>query len=212
MIHPRSSSASLARLRPTVVATLALAGVLAAAAALDARAQSSPSSGSSLLPWAQQGYVGINVGKPELGNDCGLGGFGCDDGDASVHLYTGAMFNQWLGLEVGYLNFGRAERAGGRTRAQGINLSAVARVPVGPVNLFAKGGGTYSRTEVTANALSGVPTGKASGWGAAYGGGVGYDFGRNSSVVLEYTRQDFEFAGVGRKAANATSLGYVYRF
>lgn len=210
MTQSRSSSLSVARMRPAGVAALALAGVLAAAAALDARAQASQ--GYSVLPWTQQGYVGLNVGKPELRNDCGLGGFTCDDADASFHIYTGGMFNQWLGLEVGYLNFGRAERAGGRTRAHGLNLSVVGRVPVGPVNLFAKAGGTYARTEVTADPLSGVPTGKADGWGGAYGGGVGYDFGRNSSVVLEYTRQDFQFPGVGRKAANATSLGYVYRF
>jgi opacity protein-like surface antigen len=107
---------------------------------------------------------------------------------------------------------GRADRAGGRTRAHGLNLSLLARVPIGPVNVFAKGGATYGRTEVSSDLLSGVSAGKGRGTGAAYGAGIGYDFGRNSSVVLEYGRHQFHFAGVGRKPVELTSIGYVHRF
>lgn len=194
------------RLRSIGLATVA---VLATAAA---QAQSSSSSsGYSVLPWTQQGYVGLNIGKPDYNNSCGSGPT-CDDPDAALHVYTGGMFNEWLGLELGYLNMGRADRAGGRTRAHGINLSLVGRIPVGPVNLFAKGGATYGRTEVSADLLSGVSSGKGRGTGLSVGAGVGYDFNRNSSVVLEYGRHDFHFAGVGRKAVDLTSIGYVHRF
>jgi OmpA-OmpF porin, OOP family len=194
------------RLRRIGIAAVA---VLATAAA---QAQSSSSSsGYSVLPWTQQGYVGLNIGKPDYNNSCGTGPT-CDDPDAALHVYTGGMFNEWLGLEVGYLNMGRADRAGGRTRAHGINLSLVGRIPVGAVNLFAKGGATYGRTEVSADLLSGVSSGKGRGTGLSVGAGVGYDFGRNSSVVLEYGRHDFHFAGAGRKAVDLTSVGYMHRF
>jgi OmpA-OmpF porin, OOP family len=190
------------RLRTIGVAALALAAAGAAQA---------QSSGYSVLPWTQQGYVGLNIGKPDYNNSCGAGPT-CDDPDAAFHIYTGGMFSQWLGLEVGYLNLGRADRAGGRTRAHGINVSLVARAPIGPVNLLAKGGATYGRTEVSADALSGVASGKSRGTGAAFGAGVGYDFGSNSSVVLEYGRHQFHFAGVGRKPVETTSIGYIHRF
>ncbi len=190
------------RLRRIGVAALALA----AGGAVHAQ-----SSGYSVLPWTQQGYVGLNIGKPDYNTSCGAGP-SCDDPDAAFHIYTGGMFNQWLGVELGYLNMGRADRAGGRTRAHGVNLSLVGRVPIGPVNLFAKGGATYGRTEVSADPLSGVSAGKSRGTAPAWGAGVGYDFGSNSSVVLEYARHQFHFAGIGRKPVETTSIGYVHRF
>ena len=102
--------------------------------------------------------------------------------------------------------------AGGTTRAQGLNLSLVGRVPVGPVNLFGKLGTTYGRTKVSADAASGVVTGKDSGWNGAYGVGIGFDLTPSSSIVLEWERHDFDFAGIGRQPVKATSIGYVHRF
>lgn len=123
--------------------TIGLAAVaLAAASAVHAQ-----TAGYSVLPWTQQGHVGLNVGKPDYSNSCGAGP-SCDDADAALHLYTGGMFNRWLGLEAG----------------------------------------------------------------DPYGADVGYDFGSNSSVVLEYARHQFHFAGVGREPVETTSVRYIHRF
>jgi OmpA-OmpF porin, OOP family len=192
-------------LRNAIVATLTVASALAA------HAQQS-SSNTSVLPYTQQGYVGVNLGAADYSTRCGGSLFSCGNPDVAFNLYTGGMFSQWLGVEFGYINTGSADRAGGRAKAQGLNASLVARVPVGPVHLFAKGGTTYGRTRVTADALSLVPTGKASGWGGSYGAGVGYDFGTNSTVVGEWNRTEYRFAGIGRKPVETTSIGYVYRF
>ncbi len=191
-------------LRSAIVATLTVASALAAHA--------QQSSSTSVLPYTQQGYIGVNLGTADYSTPCSGSLFSCDNPDVALNLYTGGMFNQWLGVEFGYVNTGSGDRAGGRTKAQGVNASLVARVPVGPVHLFAKGGTTYGRTRVTADPLSLVPTGKASGWGGSYGGGVGYDFGTNSTVVAEWNRTEYRFAGVGRKPVETTSIGYVWRF
>ena len=189
------------RIRALVLAALALG----AGAAVQAQ------SSSSGMPWTQQGYIGLNIGKPDYRNSCGFGPT-CEDPNVGWHLYTGGMFNQWFGIEVGYIDMGRADRAGGRTRARGLNLSLVGRAPIGPVSVFAKAGGTYGRTEVTADLLSGVSTGKDSGTGISVGAGVGYDINQNSSVVLEYGRHDFHFVGIGREPVELTSIGFVHRF
>jgi len=189
------------------VATVA---ALAVSAALAANAQQR--STASVLPYTQQGYIGLNLGAADYSTRCGGSAFSCNNPDVALHLYTGGMFNEWLGIEFGYLNTGSADRAGGRAKAQGVNASLLARVPIGPIQLFAKGGTTYGRTRVSSDPLSGVPTGKASGWGGSYGAGVGYDFGANSTVVAEWNRTEYRFAGVGRKPVQTTSLGYVYRF
>jgi OOP family OmpA-OmpF porin len=196
---------SSTHLLSAMVATLTLTTALAAQAQQNDR-------NTSVLPYTQQGYIGLNLGVPDYSTSCGGSLFSCDNPDVALHLYTGGMFNQWLGVELGYLNTGSAERAGGRTKAQGVNASLVARVPIGPVQLFAKGGTTYGRTRVSADPLSLVPTGKARGWGSSYGAGVGYDFGSNSTVVAEWNRTEYRFAGVGRKPVETTSIGYVWRF
>ena len=168
--------------------------------------------GYSLIPYSTQGYVGINVGRPDYELDCGLGGFNCSDSTTSFNLYTGGMFTQYLGAEIGYVNLGKMRWGDGSSKAHGINVSLVGRVPLGAFNVFGKLGTTYGRTEVTASPLSGIPTGKASGWAGSYGAGIGFDLTPRSSIVLEWARYDMRFAGVGKREINTTSIGYVHRF
>ena len=166
----------------------------------------------SLIPYTRRGYVGLNLGKAEYDLACGSGGYACEDSELSGYVYTGGMFNDWFGTEIGYINTGKAERSGGRTRAQGVNVSLVARAPLGPVNLFAKVGALYGETRVSSGFLSNVQEGKDRGWGASYGAGVGFDFTPTSGVVLEWSRNEFRFPGAGRQDVDSTSVGYVHRF
>lgn len=167
----------------------------------------------SLLPYTKRGYVGLNLGQSDYGDlSCGVGAFACDDGDVAGTLNTGGMFNDWLGMELGYLHMGRVDRAGGRTEAQGLNVSLLARLPLQQFSVFAKGGTTYGRTKVTADPLALVPIGKDSGWGASYGAGVGMDVTPATSVALEWARHDFHFAGAGKQDVSLTSLGVKYHF
>lgn len=169
----------------------------------------------SLLPYTTGGYVGLNVGATDFKSGCGVNpAFVCDDSDGSFRIYTGGMSNPYFGAELGYVHLGNAERAGGETRAQGIHLSLLGRLPVGEsFGLYAKIGALYGRTRVSANPASGLVTGSDSGWGATYAIGASYEVNRNWSVLLEHERHDFHFAGVsGRQAVQAVSLGVKYKF
>jgi OmpA-OmpF porin, OOP family len=169
--------------------------------------------GYSILPWTRRGYVGINLGRSDYGDfSCGTPGFGCDDTGTRLHLYTGGKFNEWLGMEVGYLNEGKVSRAGGSTRSDGVNLSLVGHLPVNAFHLFAKAGATYGRTRVSADALSGITSGSRRGWGGSYALGAGFDFTPSSGVVLEWSRNAFVQPGGGRNDVDGTSIGYVHRF
>jgi OOP family OmpA-OmpF porin len=176
-----------------------------------AQAQTPTPQGWSLVPGTRDGYVGLNLGRPDHDLACPAL-FDCDDPELGAHLYTGGFANDWLGAEVGYVWLGRSDRAGGRTRAQGLNLGLVLRAPLGRASVYAKGGATYGRTRVTADLLSGVDSGARSGWGPAYGAGVGFDLGTRSSVVLEWMRHEMKFPGTGRRDVDMTSIGYVHRF
>jgi OmpA-OmpF porin, OOP family len=167
--------------------------------------------GWSMLPYTRRGYVGINVGRPDYDLYC-RGGFKCDDPSVGASVYTGGYFNDWIGAEVGYIWLGRADQNGGRTRAEAVNASLVARAPLGPISVHAKVGALYGRTRVSADALSVVPTGKETDWGAVYGVGASWDFAPNSSVVLEWMRHDLKFPERGRHDVDMASVGYVFRF
>ncbi len=169
--------------------------------------------GYSLLPFTRRGYVGIQAGRTQLDTPCGSGGYDCNNPDGVARVFTGGLVNDWLGAEVGYFRTGRADRAGGNTRAQGFDVVGVLRAPIGAFNAYVKGGAVYGETRVSAGPLSDVGTGKKRGWGPSYGVGVGYDFLPNSGVVLDWTRNELRFAGLGgRQDVDTTSLGYVYRF
>jgi len=167
--------------------------------------------GTSLLPYTRSGYIGLNLGRPDWRTGC-TAGFSCDDSNLAFYLYTGGLINEVVGLELGYVNTGAAERNGGSTRSQGLNLSLVARAPIGAFNVFAKAGVLYGQTRVSADLLSGVATGTERGWGGAYALGAGYDFTPQMGVVLEMSRNQFRMPGGGRQDIDSLSLGLVRRF
>lgn len=210
MIHAKPSH--IARTAAVCLALAASLPALAQTSGSGMRASGYNSGGYSILPYTRSGYVGINLGKPDWQPGC-VATFECSDADVSVHVYTGGLINDVVGAEIGYNHSGTASRNGGSTRAQGVNLSLVARVPLGGFNVFAKLGALYGQTRVSASALSGVATGTERGWGVAYAAGAGYDFSSQFGVVLEWARDEYRLPGSGgRQDLDSVSLGLVRRF
>ena len=159
------------------------------------------------------GYVGLNAGQSNYSLGNGLSLFSADDHDTAYSIYTGTFVNPNFGLELGYTNFGKIERAGGRTKAEGINLSLVGRAPISPsFNLLGKLGTTYGRTDVSSIPGSGVAAGKETGFGVSYGLGAEYVFNPQLSAVLQYDEHRLKFSGEGRDRISATTVGLRYRF
>lgn len=165
----------------------------------------------SWLPYATSSYIGLNLARPRYQLGCGGG---CDQPGLAGHVYAGGMFSPFFGAELGYLNFGELERgAGSHTRAQGLNVSLVARASLGAgFGVFGRLGATYGRTRVDPGAGSGITPGRASGWGPAYGLGVDWQFSDNWSAVLDWQRHRFDLAGDDNGWVRATSVGLKYRF
>jgi hypothetical protein len=169
--------------------------------------------GFSPMNISKSGYLGIDFGQARYSTGCGFGGYRCKNPDLAGRVHVGGLFNDYVGVELGYVHMGSAERAGGHTSAQGINLSLLGRWPMGASwSAFVKVGGTFGRTEVTADALAGLPTGVAKGWGGSYGAGLTHEVARGSALVLEWERHDFRFHGQGTKEVQMTTLGYRYKF
>lgn len=194
-----------------------------ALAAIGAQAQTMPAqmsgnntydaSRTSYIPYTNNGYIGLNVGQSRFSSSCGSLALTCDRSDTSGHIYLGGYFTPYFGAEIGYMNEGNANRAGGRTEADGINLSLVGRAPLSQnFSIYGKLGTTYGRTRVTSTAGTGVVSGKQTDWVPAYALGLSWDIDRNWSALLEFDETRFRFPGNVRDNVRSTSLGIKYSF
>ena len=87
----------------------------------------------SLLPYTRRGYVGINLGKPEFDLACGSGGYNCGDPSVAGYVYTGGLFTDWIGVELGYLHTSNADRARWQHPSPGRQPERRAARTAGPV-------------------------------------------------------------------------------
>jgi len=187
-----------------VAASFALAGV--------AQAQST---NASTTPSYRAGgaYFDLNAGQSDFSLGNGIGIWDNDEGDTSYSAHIGSYFNDNVGMEIGYTDFGSVNRAGGNTKARGISLSLVGKFPVSPsFNLLGKIGTTYSDTDTSANQFSGVATGSANGFGLSYGVGAEYKFTPKWSALLQYESHEVQFAGDNSERIGVTTLGVRYSY
>ena len=158
------------------------------------------------------GYVGLGAGASKYDLRSGPGSLAFDDSDTAIKLYTGAYFHPNLGLELGYLDLGKARRLGGSTSARGLNFSLVGRLPVTTqLDLLGKVGSFYGRTNTQGVGGYGMQLGKASGFGLSYGAGLRWAFTPQWSAVLEWDRQRLHFSD--RMAdVDTTTLGLQFSY
>lgn len=168
--------------------------------------------GPSALAGVQGGYVGVNGGMAAYDLRSGSGGFAFDDSDTAIKLYAGVYFHPNVGLEVAYLDMGKARRIGGNTSARGLGLSLVGRLPLTTqLDLLGKLGTLYGRTNTQGLGGYGVQPGKDSGFGLSYGTGLRWAFTPQWSAVLEWERHRLHFAD-RNSDVDTTTLGLQYRY
>lgn len=201
-------------LKTALLATaVSLVLVSAASAQTTPSTTASSTTGSSMYGMGK-GYVGFNAGETDFGLNNGTGLFSNDRKSTAFNLYVGTYFNNNFGVELGYINFGTVNRGGGSSKAEGLNLAMVARVPLSEsFNLLGKLGTTYGRTDVSSQPGSGIPSGSDTGFGLAYGIGAEYAFNPQLSMVLQYDVHQLHYVGAGDKEEmKVTSLGLRYKF
>ena len=186
------------------------AATLTMAAGVQAQSNSNSMMGSMYAPGSS--YIGLNAGRSDFKLGGGTGGFPSDNKDNAYSIYAGSYFNPNFGLELGYIDFGRISRGGGTTRAEGVNLSLVGRLPLNQAfSLTGRVGGTYSRSDISSAFGSNIARGKESGFGVSYGVGAEYAFNTNWSAVAQYDVHDVKFVNTNENV-NTMSFGLKYRF
>ena len=157
-------------------------------------------------------YFDFNAGKSDFSLGNGFGFYNSDDRDTAYSAHFGSYFNDVLGMEIGYTDFGSVQRGGGNTKARGINLSLVGKFAVSPsFNLLGKIGTTYSDTDTSSAFGSGVQAGSDNGFGVSYGIGAEYAFTPQWSALLQYESHKLRFAG-SKDRVDLATLGVRYSF
>jgi OOP family OmpA-OmpF porin len=157
-------------------------------------------------------YVGVSGGQSKYRTDC-ASLFKCDQKDTGWKAYFGSTINDIFGYEIGYTDFGRIDSNGGTTKAKAGNVSITAGVPIGDrARIFAKGGGVYSQTDVSADPAALIPTGHKNGWGGTWGAGAALGVTPNVQVRLDWDRTSLAFVGGGSRDVDMLSAGVQLRF
>jgi opacity protein-like surface antigen len=190
------------------MAALAAVGLMASGAAF---AQSTYGA-----PWRGEfwGYIGASAGESKFRTDCNrtITQFECDIKDTGWKVYSGGRLSEWLGLEIGYTDFGRIKASGGEVDAWAVPLSLVAGVPFGDrFSVFGKVGGLYGKTDVRASLESLVESGDKSGWGWTYGAGAAFAITPTIQIRADWDRHKLDFVG-GRDDVDMLSAGLQFRF
>ena len=87
-------------------------------------------------------YLGASVGQSGVQYDENFDGdnFSFDASATGFKAIAGWRFIDWLAVEANYVDLGSGDDNGIETDVNGVSLSAVGFVPVGPVDLFARVG------------------------------------------------------------------------
>lgn len=160
-------------------------------------------------------YVSLSAGTADLSRP--ITAFGLFGGNQQGQAYGVAVGNYFAnhnyGVELGYTDFGKANRYGGSTKVDGINLSLIGRMPLNAsFNLLGKVGTTYGRTDVSTDAANSNMAGSERGFDWSYGIGAELLITPQWSAVLQYEEHFVKYPVTGSERVSDTTLGVRYHF
>jgi OOP family OmpA-OmpF porin len=174
-------------------------------------------------------YLGVSVGQTQVDDVCD-GVTSCDDTDTGFKIFGGYQFNQYFGVEGGYVDLGKASATGSgadpllgtfsgtaELETWGAFASAVATIPIGQYfGIFGKVGGAYTDSEATLTGTSstlGAGTVSASdeGFNLTYGVGAKINVSQGLSIRVEWERFQ-EVGGDFEVDVDLISAGISYKF
>lgn len=147
-------------------------------------------------------YLGGSIGQSNV--DVDEGPTQVDGDDTGFKFIVGFRPLDWLAVEANYVDFGKVKDGALTSESNGISVFAVGFVPVGPVDLFAKGGLINYDSDLKFN---GGRVFSDDGNELAYGVGVQFRL-LSLSVRAEYERFDVDHVD----DLNLLSVGLTYTF
>ena len=171
------------------------------------------------IPFAAQAenYVGVNVGSAK--QKYSVAGNSGSERDTAAKIYAGASLDKNFGVELGYADFGRANKSfsNGNTISANSNAFYIAATATAPINdqfaVFAKLGVTANRSKISVTSPTGSGSTKRNNTDALIGVGASYALSKDLSAVVEYEN----FGKVAKSGGDSVkaemySVGLRYKF
>jgi OOP family OmpA-OmpF porin len=155
-------------------------------------------------------YIGASVGAAGVKADDSFAGenFDYDAGSTGFKLIAGWRFLDWLAVEADYVDLGAGDdKVQGveiETDINGLSVSAVGFLPIGPVDLFARAGAIDWSADIRAPGFDEV-----SDDGVDFTWGVGAQF-RVWSLAIRAEYEQFDVADAD--TVDLISLGVTWTF
>lgn len=135
-------------------------------------------------------YVGVGVGKSQADITCPAA-TSCDDKDTAYKLYGGLEVNEFMSMELGYVDLGKSTYSGavsGKRETRGMSVQLVGTYALSPkFTLLGKGGFGILNTEVDGTVVASKSEADTDlEW--SLGLGAQYNFTKNVGMRVEWER------------------------
>ena len=191
-----------------------------AAAMVSALALSNPAS-AGFFDFTLAPYLGVSAGQATADTSCPAG-TSCDDKDTAWKVYGGLEVNEFISMEVGYIDLGKVSYSGAKTgsrETKGMLLQLVGTYALNPsATLMARGGMNFLGTDVNGT-IAGTPNNTASDTDVVWSAGLGaqYNFTQSVGLRMEWERyfktgSPAANGGTGEANVDLLSAGVVYKF
>ena len=162
-------------------------------------------------------FVGAGIGKSQIDITCPAS-TSCDDKDTAYKLYGGLEMNEFISMEVGYVNLGEARVTGvpfGTVSYHGMTMQILGTYAINPsFTLLVRGGMNILNAEV--NGTIAAPTNNSGDTDVAWSAGLGGQYNLTKSVGLRMEWERFFKVGdsttTGEADVDMISAGLVYKF
>ncbi len=191
-----------------------------AAAMASALALSTPAS-AGFFDFTLAPYLGASAGQSSADITCPAG-TSCDDSDSAWKVYGGLEVNEYLSMEVGYIDLGKVGYSGAKTGSRetnGMTLQLVGTYALNPsITLIGRGGMNILNTEVNGT-IAGTPNNNTGDTDIVWSAGLGaqYNFTQSLGLRMEWERY-FKTGspslngGTGEADIDLLSAGLVFKF
>jgi OOP family OmpA-OmpF porin len=191
-----------------------------AAAMASVMALSTPAS-AGFFDFTLAPYVGASAGQATTDVTCPAG-VSCDDSDTAWKVYGGLEVNEFLSMEVGYIDLGKVGYSGAKTgtrETHGMTLQLLGTYALNPsFSLMARGGMNILNTEVNGT-IAGTPNGNTGDTDVVWSLGVGAQYNLTQSLGLRVeweryfdTGSPAINGGTGEADVDLLSAGLVFKF
>jgi OOP family OmpA-OmpF porin len=195
--------------------TIHLAAAMASALAL-----STPAS-AGFFDLTLTPYLGASVCQSNSDVSCPTG-VTCDDSDTAWKIYGGMEINEYMSMEIGYVDLGEVKYSGtpsGTRYTNGMIVDVVGTYAASPsFILSARGGMNFLNAEVNGT-IAGTPTLNTGDTDIAWSFGVGAQYNLTPVVGLRLDWERFfevgssnYNGGTGEADVDMLSAGIVYKF